>query len=164
MPCLRQTWWCAGRCTGTGSRMRRAAVQRRQAVRARAGWPARVPKAGRAFLIAGVVVPLSKASRAAAASVQGASWPGCQRSSCQRALMPDQGGRMPSRAPGVVRLWVARRPRNDARVSPATGAAGTGSGDGCGLRAGSGGEYPLMLAGWQPGHGCVRMPWRSRQR
>jgi hypothetical protein len=61
-------------------------------------------------------------------------------------------------------LTAASRPRNDVRVSPATGAAGLGSGNGCGLRPGDGGEYPLMLAGWQSGHGCVWMPWRSSAR
>src|SRR5258708_4334720 len=56
------------------------------------------------------------------------------------------------------RLTVARRAVNDARVSAVIGAAGTGSGDGCVLRVAGSGEYPLMLAGWQPGHGCVWMP------
>ncbi len=46
----------------------------------------------------------------------------------------------------MVRLTVARRPVNDARVSPVIGAAGTGSGDGCVLRVAGSGEYPLMLA------------------
>jgi len=48
--------------------MRRAAVQRWQAVEVRAGWPARLPKAGMVFLIAVAVVPLIRASRAAASS------------------------------------------------------------------------------------------------
>ena len=99
---------------------------------ARAGWPPCPPKAGSAFLMAAAVEPLITASLAAASSAQGVSWSCCQRSSCQRALTRNQGGRMSSRASGVVRLAAARRPRNDARVSPATGAAGTGSGDGRG--------------------------------
>jgi hypothetical protein len=42
----------------------------------------------------------------------------------------ERGGRISSRVLGVVRFAAARRPRNDARASPATGAAGTGSGAG----------------------------------
>src|ERR1700758_942116 len=44
VPCVRQTWWWAGRWTGTGWLMRRAAVQRRDAGTARAGWPRGPPQ------------------------------------------------------------------------------------------------------------------------
>ena len=113
---------------------------------ARAGWPRFPPKAGTAFLMAAAAEPLITASLAAAASAPGMSWLGCQRSSCHRVLTRNHGGRMSRRASVLVRL-AARRLRNEARASQATGAAGTGSGAGCGLRAAAGGEYPLMLAG-----------------
>src|SRR5262249_4833763 len=149
MPCLRQTWWWAGRWTGTGWLMRRDAVQRRHAVTTRTGRPRLPPKAGSAVLMAAAVEPPITASLAAAAGAQGMRWLGCQRSSCQRPLTRSQGGRISSRALDVVRLAAARRPRNDARASPATGAAGTGSGAGWVPWAAASGEYPLMLAGWQ---------------
>src|SRR6266567_8285697 len=71
VPCRRQTWWWAGRWTGTGWLMRRAAVQRRHAVTARTGWPRLLPKAGSAFLMAAAVDPLITANLAAASSAQG---------------------------------------------------------------------------------------------
>ena len=103
-PCVRQTWRWAGRWTRTGWLMRRAAVQRRHAVTARTGWPLFPPKAGRAFLMAAAAEPLITASLAAASSAREMSEGGCQRSSCQRVLTRNQGGRMSSRASRLVRL------------------------------------------------------------
>jgi hypothetical protein len=68
--------------------------------------------------------PLIAASLLAASSAQGMSDEGSQRSLCQRALTRNQGGRMSSSTPGVVRLAAARRPRNEARASRPPGRPG----------------------------------------